>query len=82
LTFILVTGLFVGGPATLDVMSVLRPAAVVGVSALFTGIFLIPALLTRHRHDEEMFAEELTWVIWVPLIFKSTCFGGMLVSIV
>jgi hypothetical protein len=75
------TGFFADGRTALDVMSVLRSAAVVGISAGFTGIFLILARVRRHWHDEESFAEELTWAIWVPLIFKLTCFGGVLLSV-
>jgi len=53
-------------------------AAAVAASCAFTCIFVCLAMIRRWKHGMEVFTRELTCAIWVPLLIKMTCVGGMM----
>jgi hypothetical protein len=50
----------------------------IALSAALTSIFMLLVYFRRDRVDPETLASEMAWAIWVPLMIKLTCLGGML----
>jgi hypothetical protein len=50
------------------------------LSAALTSIFVLLVYFRRERVESGTFASEMAWAIWVPLLLKFTCVGGMLLG--